>query len=150
MSKIILSLIFTFCVINNTTAKAKIPVCLPCETIQTIQELPTDSEIQKIVGQKVNLSYFNNEYGAIWIPVWNADSKYVLSDISNNTYIEIDDQLAKILKEKHNFDIQTAESPLSFWNKIGGKLVLLVIISLLIWAYIPSKNKTKEIKPTNI
>lgn len=150
MSKIILSLIFTFCAINSATAKAKIPICLPCETIQTIQELPTDSEIQKIIGQKVNLAYLNNEYGALWLPLWNTDSKFVLSDISNNTYVEIDDQLAKILKEKHNFDIQTAESPLTFWKKIGGKLVLLVIILLIIWAYIPSKNKTKEVKPTNI
>lgn len=150
MSKIILSLIFTFCAIISSNAKAKISVCFPCETIETVQELPTDSEIQKIVGQKVNLAYLNNEYGALWLPVWNTDSKYVLTDISNNTYIEIDEQLAKILKEKHNFDIQTAESPLTFWKKIGGKLVLFAIIALIIWTYIPSKNKAKEVTPTNI
>lgn len=34
------------------SAKAKISVCLPCESIETIQELPRDSEIQKLVGQK--------------------------------------------------------------------------------------------------
>ena len=150
IKKILLTTIITLCSIHFVSAKAKIPLCFPCETIETVQELPTDSEIQKIVGQKVNLAYLNNEYGALWLPVWNTDNKYVLSDISNNTYIEIDEQLAKILKEKHNFDIQTAESPLTFWKKIGGKLVLFAIIALIIWTYIPSKNKAKEVTPTNI
>jgi hypothetical protein len=73
-----------------------------------------------------------------------------LSDISNNTYFEIDTQAAKILKEKHNFNVETAENPLSFWKKIGGKLVFIAIIALFIWGNIPSKKKTKEVKPTNI
>jgi hypothetical protein len=150
MKKTLLIVIITFCTINSVSAKSKIPVCIPCETIQSIQELPTDSEIQKLAGQKVNLSYINNEYGTLWMSIFNTNGRYVLSDISNNTYFEIDTQAAKILKEKHNFNVETAENPLSFWKKIGGKLVFLAIIALLIWGNIPSKKKTKEVKPTNI
>ncbi|MNJ87671.1 hypothetical protein D3C87_51980 [compost metagenome] len=65
--KVLLTALIAFCTITIVSAKAKIPVCIPCETIQTIQELPTDSEIQKLAGQKVNLSYLNNEYGILWM-----------------------------------------------------------------------------------
>lgn len=146
--KVLLIVIIAFCTITTVSAKAKIPVCFPCEEIQLVQELPTDSEIQKLAGQKVNLSYMNTEYGALGMSVWNTNGRYVLSDISNNTYLEINPQEAEILKEKHGFDVATAEHSLSFWKKIGGKLVFLLIIALLIWGCIPSKKKT--VKPTNI
>ncbi|WP_413512297.1 hypothetical protein [Myroides odoratus] len=146
--KVFLITVIAFFTINMVSAKAKIPVCLPCETIETTMELPTDSEIQKIVGQKVNVAYLNTEYGALTMSVWNENGRYVLADISNNTYVEIDDQIAEILKEKHDFDVKTAESPLSFWKKIGGKLVFILIIALVIWGCLPSKKE--NIKPTNI
>lgn len=150
MKTIILTACIAFASLSLVYAKAKIPICLPCETIQTIQELPTDSEIQKLAGQKVNLSYLNNEYGILWMSIWNTNGRYVLSDISNNTYFEIDPQAAKILKEKHNFDVETAENPLSFWKKAGGKLVFSIIVALLIWGSIPSKKKDGDVKPVNI
>jgi hypothetical protein len=145
----ILAVIVTFGTLNSVSARVKIPVCFPCENLETIKELPTDSEIQKIAGQKVNLSYINVEYGMLWLSAWNSDGRYVLSDISNNTYFEIDEDVAKILKEKHHFDISTAERPLSFMKKIGGKLVFLLIIGLLFWGNRGSK-KDDEVKPTTI
>lgn len=148
--KVLLTAIIAFCTITMVSAKAKIPLCTPCETIQTIQELPTDSEIQKLAGQKVNLSYLNNEYGIFGMSIWNSNGRYILSDISNNTYFEIDAKVAKILKDKHNFDVETAQNPLSFWKKIGGKLVFLLIVALLIWASIPSKKRDEDVKPVNI
>lgn len=123
-------------------------MCFPCETVQTIQELPTDSEIQDLAGEKVNLAYLNNEYGAIWIPVWNTDGRYVLTDISNNSYYEIDSAAAAILKDKHDFDAETAVAPLTFWKKIGGKIVFVLVIILAIWGSIPSKKK--DVQATNI
>jgi hypothetical protein len=150
MKKVLLSLIIAFCSVTIASAKLRIPVCFPCETLQTTQELPDDSEIQKLAGQKVNLSYINDEYGILWLPIWNANGRYVLSDISNTTYFEIDAEAAKILKEDHNFNIENAEPPLSFWKRIGGKLVLAVVILLLIWGNIPSKKEAKDINPTNI
>ncbi len=146
--KISIVAVFGFFAVNSLSAKAKIPLCFPCETIQTVQELPTDSEIQKLAGEKVNLSYLNNEYGAIWIPVWNTDGRYVLSDISNNTYYEIDSEVAAILKDKHDFDVETAVAPLTFWKKIGGKIVFLLVVVLAIWGSIPSKKK--EVTANNI
>ena len=147
MKKILLT-VFVFTSVNIMSAKAKIPLCFPCETIETIQELPTDSEIQKLAGQKVNLSYLNNEYGILWMSVWNTNGRYVLSDISNNTYFEIDPEIATVLKDKHNFDVATATDPLSFWKKFGGKIIFFILIGLLVWGNLPEKDK--KVKPTNI
>lgn len=147
-NKIIITAIISLLTMSALSAKAKIPLCFPCENIQPIQELPTDSEIQKMVGQKVNLSYIHNEYGAVWIPVWNTDGRYVLSDISNTTYLEIDGELATILKEKHNFNIEEAKDPLTFWQKIGGKIVLVLVVLLAIWGSMPSKKD--DVTPTTI
>jgi hypothetical protein len=84
MKKILLSLVVLTAFTAN--AKVKVPVCFPCETIESVQELPKESEIHTMAGETVNIAYFNNEYGAIWVPVWNSNGKYVLSNISNSTY----------------------------------------------------------------
>ncbi|MDR6969556.1 hypothetical protein J2X31_003589 [Flavobacterium arsenatis] len=147
-TKTLLTAIIFISSFNIVSAKAKIPVCFPCETINTVQELPTGSEIDELAGQHVNIAYLNNEYGILWMSFWNTNGRYVLSNASNTTYFEIDDQASQILKDKHNFDIETAENPLSFFKKIGGKLILFIVIALLIWGNLPSKNK--DVKPTNI
>ena len=41
-----------------------------------------------MAGETVNIAYFNNEYGAIWLPVWNSNGKYVLSNSYNSTYYD--------------------------------------------------------------
>lgn len=147
--KILILTIVTIFTTTMASAKAKIPVCFPCETIETIKELPDDFELNEMANDKVNIAYINNEYGILWMSIWNTGGRYVLSNESNSIYYEIDTEVTQILKEKYNFDIATAENPLSFWKKIGGKLVLLVIVLLLIWGNIGSK-KEKEIEPTNI
>ncbi|EOG6905728.1 hypothetical protein ACLH3R_002354 [Flavobacterium psychrophilum] len=148
-TKILILSIATFFTTTTLSAKAKIPVCFPCETIETTMDLTKDEELKKIAGSEVNLAYLNNEYGLLWTSVWNTNGRYVLSNTSNNMYWEIDETAAQYLKEKHNFDVKTAENPLSFWKKIGGKLVFILVIGFLIWGNIGSKKKD-EVKPTNI
>lgn len=148
MKTIILTACIAFASLSSVSAKAKIPICLPCESIETVQELPKDSEIAKLIGKNVNVAYMYKQYGALWMSLWNSDGKYVLSDEGNSSYLEVDVQMAKILKEKHNIDIETAGSPLSFWKKTGGKLVFLIIAAIIVYGVIPSKDK--EVKPVKI
>ena len=148
--KILLIAIITFGTISIASAKARIPVCFPCEAMQQVQELPADSEIEQLAGEKVNLSYINNEYGLLWLSFWNTDGRYVLSDESNDSYYEIDEQAAQLLKEKHDFDIATADNPLSFMKKIGGKLILAVILILVIGGMLRGKKGDDEVEPTTV
>ncbi len=151
ITKILIIAIVTFFTTSSLSAKLRIPVCFPCETMETTLDLTQDDELSKMVGSEVNLSYLNDEYGILWTSAWNSNGRYVLSNSSNSMYWEIDDQVANILKEKHNFDVKTAENPLSFWKKIGGKLVFILVIGLSIWGIIRSKKeKDEEATPTNI
>lgn len=119
--------------INFASARGRIPACFPCETLETVEELPDSSVIEETVGKKVNIAYFNNEYGILWLSLWNTDGRFVLADESNQEYYEIDDATAQILKENHGFDIDKAENPLSFWKKAGGKLVFIAVIIGFAW-----------------
>ncbi len=148
--KILLIAILTFSSIQFASARAKIPVCFPCETMHSVQELPAGSELEELAGEKVNISYINDEYGILWLSAWNSNGRFVLSDVGEDSFYELDEQAAQILKEKHNFDIATAGNPLSFMKKIGGKLILGVVVILIIWGMLPSKKDKEEIEPTNV
>lgn len=148
--KILLIAIITFSTIQFASARARIPACFPCESLETVKELPAGSEIEEMAGEKVNVSYINDEYGLLWLSFWNTDGRFVLSDVANDSYYEIDEEAALILKEKHDFDIQTAENPLSFMKKIGGKLILAVILILVIGGMFKSKKGDEEVEPTNV
>jgi hypothetical protein len=147
--KILLLAIVTVFTTTTLSAKVKIPVCFPCETIEKTMDLTKDEELKKMAGNEVNLAYLNNEYGLFWTSVWNTNGRYVLSNTSNTMYWEIDETVANYLKDRHNFDIKTAENPLSFWKKIGGKLLFILIIGLLVWGNIGSE-KDEEVTPKNI
>jgi hypothetical protein len=124
----------------SASARAKIPVCFPCESLETVKEIPTSSAINKMAGEAVHVSYLNKEYGILWTSVWNTDGRFVLSNASNSTYYEIDAEAAKLLKEENAFDVNSP-SPLSFWKKAGGKIVFALLIALLIWGQIKPKKK---------
>ena len=128
MKKILLTTIIALGTVSISSARGRIPVCFPCESLQTVQELPEDSEVNGSSRQKLNVAYLNEEYGLLWMSLWNTEGRFVLSDESNTTYYEIDSDTEAYLKAAHKFDMKTAENPLSFWKKIGGKLVFLLVI----------------------
>lgn len=128
MKKILLTAVIALGTISLASARAKIPVCFPCESLQTVQELPEDSELNTSPAEKLHIGYLNDEYGLLWMALWNSEGRFVLSDESNTTYYDIDPETEAYLKESHGFDIKTADNPLSFWKKMGGKLVFIVVI----------------------
>lgn len=138
-------LVLFFLIFNTANARVKIPVCFPCETLEIVQQLPVTSEIQELAGEKVNIAYINNEYGILWLSVWNANGRFVLSNTSQTVYYEIDEEITKILKEKHNFDSSNQSSPLSFWKVYFGKIIVFILFAIVIWSYIPYKPK-EEVK----
>lgn len=114
--------------INFASARGRIPVCFPCESLETVQELPDSTIIEEAVGKKVNISYIHDEYGVLWLALWNSNGRFVLADESNTEYYDIDDETAQVLKDEYDFDIEKADNPLSFWKKAGGKLVFVAVI----------------------
>lgn len=138
--KILLALVVTFLATSSLSARIKVPVCFPCESAESVKDLSSDEELTKVIGTELNLSYLYNQYGAIWIPIWNSEGEYVLMNEDKTMYYEIDDDTATYLKEVYDIDIANIENPLSFWQKIGGKLAFVLIIGILIWGNIPNKK----------
>ena len=141
--KILLTALIAFGTVSLSSARGRIPVCFPCESIETVQELPEDSEVNQTSIDKLNVSYLHEEYGLLWMSLWNSEGSFVLSNEGSTTYYEIDAETAKYLKEVHKFDIETAENPLSFWKKIGGKLVFIIVVGGLMVGGSSFKRKRK-------
>lgn len=131
--KTLFTLLLTIGLFLNANAKGiPIPVCFPCEEIHTVQELPDSEDLIGESGEKLNLGYMYAEYGVVWIPVWNTDGTYILTNEAEDTYYEIDEEFIAELKEVHGVEIPSG-NPLSLWKKIGGKVLIFIIAGFLIW-----------------
>ncbi len=130
MKKIILFVVFAVFITTNSFSRGKIPVCFPCEKIDLVKDLP-DDELLKQGTSYLNLGYYYEEYGIIFIPAWLSSKKYVLMNTGGSTYYDLTKEQITELETKYDLDLTS--NPLSFWKKIGGKLIYIVVIGFLIW-----------------
>jgi len=141
--KQIISLAFIALFATQAQARKRIPACIPCEKIALVEDLPND-EALKEGGSHLNLGYLYKEYGIIFIPAWNTDGKYVLTNEGETTYYDITDEELEGIKKKYNLEISS--SPLSFWKKIGGKIIYLIVIGLIIYGkFSPDDEEEEEV-----
>ncbi|CAL2076982.1 conserved exported hypothetical protein [Tenacibaculum sp. 190524A05c] len=142
MKKIVLLITFTVLCAHQAFAKrARIPVCFPCEKLALVKDLPNDEGLKEGTNF-LNLGYLYEEYSAVWIPAWNTKGKYVLINEDETVYYEITDAQLAELETKYNLEL--SEHPLSFWKKIGGKAVYIIIIGLIIWGKLSPDNEEEE------
>lgn len=137
--KNILTIFLFFFSIQFVNAKIRIPVCFPCENIAVVKDLPENDDFKDDQGNALKLGYMYKEYGIVFIPVWNSEGKYVLTNESADSYLDLSETKLQSIKDAYKLDLSSG-SPLSFWKKIGGKILTLFIIILFIWGSIPSKK----------
>ncbi|WP_027418447.1 hypothetical protein [Crocinitomix catalasitica] len=133
-----LSLLFTI----QANAKAKIPVCFPCEYIETTTVLPEDSEFIGEYDDQLNVGYKYDQINLLWIPIWNYEGQYCLVNAAEDTYYDITDEDKAILTETYGANLEG--NPLSIWSKIGGKLIILIILGLVVKGMLSSKDDEDE------
>lgn len=144
MKKIIFLTFFGLFISAYSYARKRIPVCIPCEKIEEVKDLPNDESLLES-GSYLNLGYLYEEYGAVFVPVWNTTGKYVLINEAKDTYYDLTDEQLTEYSTAYNLDL--SENPLSFWKKIGGKIVFLILLGLIIIGKF-SKDPEKEEKET--
>ncbi|WP_338790036.1 hypothetical protein V9L05_04900 [Bernardetia sp. Wsw4-3y2] len=144
MKKLLFILFFIFFASLNAQAKARIPipVCFPCETIDVVEELP-DEDALKQDGYYLEVGYLYEEYGFLFISFWNTNGKYVLCDKDETVYYEVSEEDLEGLKNTYNLEL--GENPLGIWKKLGGKIILVVLIGIGIFSAL-SKSEEKEEK----
>lgn len=137
MKKIFLTSLLFVLTITLSHARAKIPVCFPCEKITKVTELPNQDQFKDEHGKKLFLGYMYQEYGIIFIPAWISDGKYVLTNEAEDSYMEINPEDKKFFETELKVDM--TKNPLSFWKNYGGKAIYLLIIGIIVFGMF-SKN----------
>lgn len=144
MKKLLFILFFVVFASANAHAKAGIPIpaCFPCTSMDIVQELPNEDSLKQ-EGQYLDLGYLYEEYGILFISIWNTDGQYVLCNEDKTIYYELSEEKLQQLKETHKLDVE--ENPLGLWKKFGGKIILLVLIGIGIFGAF-SKSDDEESK----
>ncbi|MFK8044083.1 MAG: hypothetical protein AB8B72_01210 [Crocinitomicaceae bacterium] len=124
----------------SSHARAKIPVCFPCEYIETTMELP--AEAAEDLGEALNIGYKYNQINILWVPIWNKDGEYCLVNEAEDTYYELSEEQKTYLTE--TYDASFEGSPLGLWDKLGGKVIIAIILFIILYGYLPGRKKDDE------
>ncbi len=142
MKKIILLTALITVISFNSNARARIPVCIPCEYIETVIDLPDTIQLIGEDNVALNLGYRYEQFNIVWIPLWNKDGEYCLVNDAEDVYYDLTAEEKAYLTENHEATFEG--NPLSMWDKVGGKAILLIILLFIGWSYFPSKDKETE------
>lgn len=128
--------------LTNSFGRAKIPFGKK-EVITIVSELPDNEMYETSEGSKeyLELATLHEEFNVAWIlPLWiTKEPKLVLYNEKSDTYYDAsDEEMNEILAE--NKIKKEAVLKVPFYNKYGGKAVLLIIIGLIAWSYLGKKD----------
>ncbi len=126
----------------SASARARIPVCMPCEYLETTLDLPAETEFIGESNDPLNVGYRFEQINIIWIPIWNYEGEYCLVNDAEDMYYDLTEDEKAYLTETHQASFEG--SPLSLWDKMGGKAIILIILALILWGAIPSKKNKEE------
>ena len=141
MKKVILTLVLFgafFCMAN--IASAGIPIFYSNgEKVDITKTLPQEAVVNN--NEHVNLGTMYKQFSIFGIPVWNyGETKYVLINDKKDKYCDLSAEIREMLKT--NFTIELPEKPtIGFWNKIGGKIVLGVILAAIFIFFVTRKGR---------
>lgn len=130
--------LFLVCGISTSSAKGLIlygndPV------VTKVLDLPMNDDYTVVAqdGQSyhANLGVMYDEFSLFWIPIWNyGEKKYVLftdTKVGEYDYTYADLSAEDVAYLQSQFGGIPTEPELPFWNAIGGKLILLLVILLI-------------------
>lgn len=126
MFVLVMSLVVAMCSVQDGQARARITYGNGPE-FQELQVLPDSVEID---GCHVNYGVTFEQFSLFTVPIWNYGTvEYALFAEDNNTIYSMDDEDLAYLVEEYKVPVGlTTLGQLSFWNKIGGKLVVLAVL----------------------
>ena len=139
-------LLSTICIIASISGAhaARIPVFYGNGLeFEELQQLP-DSVVSD-AGNKITFGLSFEQFSIFSVPLWNYGViEYAVYEDAIETIYYIDNETAQEFADKYQFTL-SEEPTLSFWNKIGGKLIGGALIIILIYFYTRrSKASDKE------
>ncbi|WP_299781207.1 hypothetical protein [uncultured Formosa sp.] len=143
-------ILFSFLIfgITSSYAKVKIPFGKK-EVITIVSELP-DNDMYKTAensNEYLDLATIHEEFNVAWIlPLWiTQDPRLVLYNEKTETYYDVsNEEMTAILKDNNITKEDVLKVP--FYNKYGGKAILLLLIILIIWSNLSKSENNVEAK----
>ena len=137
-----LALIVTFIFTAETASAGGVIIYGSGLTCEKQKELPAEAIIN---GHHVDFGVAYEQFSLFGIPVWNyGTTYYALISSDGKTVYEVAEEDKEYLTEEYGIDF-SSEPKISFWNRIGGKLVWIVVIFLIFFGgKIGKKNKEVE------
>jgi hypothetical protein len=143
MKKIILLALLSVAFYVNGMAKGVVIYCSDCEYISVVADLPdsTDFYSEEYQGY-IDIGYKYNQFWIFWVPVWNSNGQYCLTIKDKDVYFDITREELDALAKEYNIDLPS--NPIPFWGKIGGKLVLGIVVLFGLWGTFGRKKDEDE------
>ena len=142
MKKTILTIsLFIAIFFSAISVSANVIIYSNGEKVEVVKELPEDAVLD---GEHVNLGVMYNQFSIFWIPMWNyGETKYVLLNDAKDTYYDLDAEDLEMLRSEFNIKISDKPS-IGFWNKIGGKIIWILVIALVIFVYWVTRKDNED------
>ena len=139
MRYLLLTVLFLSLFTFDASARGRLPFCSDCEYIAITHDLPESENYQTEDLEYLELGYFYKQFWMVWIPLWNSDGEYCLTDAEGTTIYEITpEELVEIAATEN---LTLADNPIPFWDKIGGKLVVILVLGLIIYGKFSGKDE---------
>lgn len=117
------------------------------EVLNKVYDLPNTDEFKSETGNFIDLATLHKEYNiAYFLPLYVIDEpKLVCFDEKTDSFYDLpQDKVDAILTSQKLNKEQLNKLP--FYTRYGGKIVAVLLIGLLIWGLIPSKDEETEPK----
>jgi hypothetical protein len=147
MKKTIILALLSFIFYANAMAKIPVPYCSDCEYITVVADLPDSAQFysEEYKGY-MDLGYKYKQFWVAWLPMWNSDGQYCLTIKDQDVYFDYTMEEIQALAKTYNLNLPN--NPIPIWDKIGGKLVIGLLLLFALWYYV-IKPKKKAEEPVN-
>lgn len=140
---LILTVFLLLAVYAESSAKARIPYCSDCEYIVPVADLPDSAQFYSEEHKAyADIAYIHKQFWILWVPIWNYDEHYILAIKDQDAYFDVEEEELQSYASTYNIDLPS--NPISFWNKFGGKAIILLLIAGGIWAYTGKDSSDEE------
>lgn len=134
----------------SAESKARIPFG-DREVLTKVADLPDTEEYKTEDGTYIDLATLHREFNIAYIlPLYVEEEPQLVGyDGKSDTYYNLTESQLNAILKANNLDGKKLNK-LGFYTRYGGKIVGAGLVALIIWGWIPSRKKKKNVTPTEV
>lgn len=127
MSRILSIAVFMIFIFAKSEVNAKIIIySFGDEIISVVDVMPDTDDFKDKDGHHLDVAVIYKQFSVFFIPIWNWDARHCFARPKLETYYAISAEAIADYKSEYG----SPSSCIPFWDKLGGKLVLSVVLFL--------------------